>query len=163
GRQTDEERLAHHRAGDAGEEARQTSHPEAAGAGGALSSRLDQGRRPGARSVCGRGHDGGGGHGTPAPLCWRGTGGGQLEDRRPSHRSCPRPLSGPQEGGEKFMPGRTLAVLNGGELSRAVVQLGQELGLEALSEVRVARRIWGAERYIDVILIHPQTRKTLGL
>jgi hypothetical protein len=44
-----------------------------------------------------------------------------------------------------------------------VAQLGQELGLEALSEVRVARRIWGAERYIDVILIHPQTRKTLGL
>jgi hypothetical protein len=61
------------------------------------------------------------------------------------------------------MPGRTLAVLNGDELTRAVAQLGQELGLEALSEVRVARRIWGAERYIDVILIHPQTRKTLGL
>jgi hypothetical protein len=61
------------------------------------------------------------------------------------------------------MPGRTLAVLNGDELTRAVAQLGQELGLEALSEVRVARRIWGAERYIDIILIHPQTRKTLGL
>ena len=61
------------------------------------------------------------------------------------------------------MPGRTLAVLNGDELTRAVAQLGQELGLEALSEVRVARRIWGAERYIDVILVHPQTRKTLGL
>jgi hypothetical protein len=61
------------------------------------------------------------------------------------------------------MPGRTLAVLNGDELTRAVAQLGQQLGLEALSEVRVARRIWGAERYIDVILIHPQTRKTLGL
>jgi PD-(D/E)XK nuclease superfamily protein len=61
------------------------------------------------------------------------------------------------------MPGRTLAVLNGDELTRAVAQLGQELGLEALSEVRVARRIWGAERYIDVILIHPHTRKTLGL
>jgi hypothetical protein len=29
--------------------------------------------------------------------------------------------------------------------------------------VRVARRIWGAIRKIDVVLIHPQTRKTLGV
>ena len=61
------------------------------------------------------------------------------------------------------MSGRTLAVLNGDDLTRAVAQLGQELGLEALCEVRVARRIWGAERYIDIILIHPHTRKTLGV
>ena len=61
------------------------------------------------------------------------------------------------------MPGRTLAVANGHELTRAVAQLGEQIGLEAMQEVRVARRIWGAERYIDVILIHPQTRKTLGL
>ena len=61
------------------------------------------------------------------------------------------------------MPGRTLAVANGQELSRAVARLGEQIGLEAMQEVRVARRIWGAERYIDVILIHPHTRKTLGL
>jgi|SRR2546422_8634697 len=61
------------------------------------------------------------------------------------------------------MPGRTLAVANGNELTKVVVQLGRELGLEAIEQVRVARRIWGAERYIDVVLIHPQTRKTLGL
>ena len=29
--------------------------------------------------------------------------------------------------------------------------------------MRVARRIWGAERHIDVVLIHPLSRKTLGL
>jgi hypothetical protein len=61
------------------------------------------------------------------------------------------------------MPGRALAVANGGELARLVVQLGRDLGLEPMEQVRVARRIWGAERYIDVVLTHPQTRKTLGL
>ena len=61
------------------------------------------------------------------------------------------------------MPGRSLAVANGEGLVRAVVQLGADLGLEAMEQVRVARRIWGAERKIDVVLIHPQTRKTLGL
>jgi hypothetical protein len=61
------------------------------------------------------------------------------------------------------MPGRALAVANGGELARLVIQLGRDLGLEPMEQVRVARRIWGAERYIDVVLTHPQTRKTLGL
>lgn len=61
------------------------------------------------------------------------------------------------------MPGRALAVANGDELAKAVVQTGLDLGLEAMEQVRVARRIWGAERYIDVVLTHPQTRKTLGL
>lgn len=61
------------------------------------------------------------------------------------------------------MPGRSNAVLNGDELARLVVSLGQSLGLETLEQVRVARRIWGAERFIDVVLIQPVTRKTLGL
>jgi len=61
------------------------------------------------------------------------------------------------------MPGRSLAVANGEELARAVAQLGRELGLEPMEQVRVARRIWGSERYIDVVLTHPPTRKTLGL
>ena len=61
------------------------------------------------------------------------------------------------------MAGRALAVSNGDELARLVVALGQQLGLEAKEQVKVARRIWGAERRIDVVLIHPATRKTLGL
>ena len=61
------------------------------------------------------------------------------------------------------MSGRALAVANGDGLAKAVVQLGRDLGLEAIEQVRVARRIWGAERYIDVVLTHPQTRKTLGV
>src|SRR6516164_3374159 len=61
------------------------------------------------------------------------------------------------------MPGRGLAVTNGDELVNAVVTLAHELGLESREQVRVARRIWGAIRHIDVVLTHPQTRKTLGL
>ena len=61
------------------------------------------------------------------------------------------------------MPGRANAVSNGDGLVKAVAQLAQELGLEAKEQVRVARRIWGAVRKIDVVLTHPQTRKTLGI
>ena len=61
------------------------------------------------------------------------------------------------------MPGKGLAVTNGDELVQAVAQLGQALGLETRQQVRVARRIWGAIRHIDVVLTHPQTRKTLGI
>ena len=61
------------------------------------------------------------------------------------------------------MAGRALAVSNGDELAKLVMTLGQQLGLEAKEQVRVARRIWGAERRIDVVLIHPATRKTLGI
>jgi len=61
------------------------------------------------------------------------------------------------------MAGRALAVSNGDELAKAVVELGRMLGLESKEQVRVARRIWGAERRIDVVLIHPATRKTLGV
>jgi hypothetical protein len=61
------------------------------------------------------------------------------------------------------MPGRAVAVTSGDELVKRVSDLGRELGLEAREQVRVARRIWGAVRKIDVVLIHPQTRKTLGI
>jgi hypothetical protein len=61
------------------------------------------------------------------------------------------------------MPGRATAVSNGDDLVKVVAQLAQELGLEAKEQVRVARRIWGAVRKIDVVLTHPQTRKTLGI
>ena len=61
------------------------------------------------------------------------------------------------------MPGKGLAVSNGEELVRSVIALAAGLGLETKQQVRVARRIWGAVRHIDVVLIHPQTRKTLGV
>jgi hypothetical protein len=61
------------------------------------------------------------------------------------------------------MPGKGLAVSNGDELVRAVAELAQTFGLESRKQVRVARRIWGAIRHIDVVITHPQTRKTLGV
>jgi len=61
------------------------------------------------------------------------------------------------------MPGKATAVSNGDELVKAVAQLSRDLGLEAKEQVRVARRIWGAVRKIDVVLTHPETRKTLGV
>jgi hypothetical protein len=61
------------------------------------------------------------------------------------------------------MAGRGLAVANGDDLVKAVAELSRELGLECREQVRVARRIWGAIRHIDVVITHPQTRKTLGV
>jgi hypothetical protein len=61
------------------------------------------------------------------------------------------------------MAGKALAVANGEELAKAVVLLAAQLGLETHEQVRVARRIWGAIRHIDVVVTHPQTRKTLGI
>lgn len=61
------------------------------------------------------------------------------------------------------MPGKAVAVANGEDLVKGVIQLATELGLEWRKQVRVARRIWGAIRHIDVVVTHPQTRKTLGI
>lgn len=61
------------------------------------------------------------------------------------------------------MAGKALAVSNGDELAKLVAQLAHDLGLEAKEQVKVARRIWGAVRRIDVVITHAQTRKTLGV
>ncbi len=61
------------------------------------------------------------------------------------------------------MPGRSTAVRNGDDLKSAVAELGRELGLEVRTEARVGRRIWGAQRRIDVVMTHPNTRLRLGL
>jgi hypothetical protein len=61
------------------------------------------------------------------------------------------------------MPGRATAVFSGDELVQAVRQLATSLGLQARTQVRVARRIWGAVRRIDIVLTHAETRRTLGI
>lgn len=61
------------------------------------------------------------------------------------------------------MPGRASAVQSGQELERAVAEVGRSLGLELRQQVRVGRRLWGAERRIDVILTHREARRSLGL
>lgn len=61
------------------------------------------------------------------------------------------------------MPGGAAAVSSGSGLRQTVVYLGERLGLEVRIEVRVGRRVWGAVRYIDVVLTHPTTRLALGV
>jgi PD-(D/E)XK nuclease superfamily domain len=61
------------------------------------------------------------------------------------------------------MPGKATAVKTGDELVQAVASLAGSLGLQVRTQVRVARRIWGAVRRIDVVLTHAETRRTLGL
>lgn len=61
------------------------------------------------------------------------------------------------------MAGKALAVHNGDELVQEVVKIAKELGLETKEQFHVARRIWGANRKIDVILIESKSRKTLGV
>jgi hypothetical protein len=61
------------------------------------------------------------------------------------------------------MAGRATAVRSGDDLVRDVAELAVGLGLQVRTQVRVARRIWGAVRKIDVVLTHVETRRTLGI
>src|SRR5262245_58239230 len=61
------------------------------------------------------------------------------------------------------MSGRATAVQTGDQLCKVVTALGRELGLEAREQLRLGRRIWGAERRIDVILTNPADRRRLGV
>ncbi|HEY6559463.1 MAG TPA: PD-(D/E)XK nuclease superfamily protein [Polyangiaceae bacterium] len=61
------------------------------------------------------------------------------------------------------MAGKATAVSSGDALCKTVVALGHSLGLVAREQFRCGRRIWGAERYIDVILTHVESRRRLGL
>ena len=58
--------------------------------------------------------------------------------------------------------GRT-TITSGAELERAVETLAHSLGLQARTQVRVARRLWGAERRIDLVLRHPDSERSLGI
>ena len=61
------------------------------------------------------------------------------------------------------MSGGSEAVSSGDSLVKAVAALARGLGLEPREQVRVGRRIWGAERRIDVVLTHPVQRRRLGV
>ncbi len=61
------------------------------------------------------------------------------------------------------MPGKATAVYNGDELVQEVIKIAKKLGLENKEQFHVARRIWGANRKIDVVLIESKSRKTLGV
>jgi hypothetical protein len=61
------------------------------------------------------------------------------------------------------MPGRERAVAGGNELVKQVVAVAQGLGLETREQFRAGRRIWGAERRIDIVVTNPATRQRLGI
>ncbi len=61
------------------------------------------------------------------------------------------------------MPGRGAAPTSGQHLEDKVADLARRLGLEARSQVRVGKRLWGADRVIDLILTEPNQRKSLGI
>jgi len=61
------------------------------------------------------------------------------------------------------MAGKSGAVHSGNSLTKRVCVLAKTLGMEAKTEYKVGRRIWGAGRRIDIVLRYPQTGKTLGI
>lgn len=61
------------------------------------------------------------------------------------------------------MPGRGKAVASGRLLEEAVEALAQDLKLQSRRQYKLGRRIWGAERRIDVVLTEPGSRRRLGV
>jgi hypothetical protein len=61
------------------------------------------------------------------------------------------------------MAGKAAAVASGDALVKDVAALGVHLGLQAREQFRCGRRIWGAERFIDVVLTEPVMRRRLGV
>lgn len=61
------------------------------------------------------------------------------------------------------MAGGAKAVTSGDDLVSAVANLGTDLKLDVRKQYKVARRIWGAVRNIDVVMRDTKTSKTLGI
>lgn len=56
-----------------------------------------------------------------------------------------------------------MQIESGRDLERAVVRVGEALGLEAETQVPLGQRIWGRNRRIDVVLTRPDTGVMLGV
>ena len=52
---------------------------------------------------------------------------------------------------------------SGRSLETAVAAIGRGLDLQVRRQVKVGRRIWGAERHIDVVLTESELRRSLGI
>ena len=61
------------------------------------------------------------------------------------------------------MAGGASAVSSGAELERAVADLAASLGLEVRQQVKVGRRLWGAQRLIDVVVTRAELNQSLGI
>lgn len=61
------------------------------------------------------------------------------------------------------MAGKGKAVHSGNDLRDEVARVARDLDLDVRTEVRVARRLWGAVRQIDVIVSDRLSRRSLGI
>ena len=61
------------------------------------------------------------------------------------------------------MSGGRTAIASGTDLEREVESLAERLGLHVGSQVKVGRRLWGAERRIDLVLRHTGSGRSLGV
>ena len=61
------------------------------------------------------------------------------------------------------MPGGAAAVASGADLEREVAALATRIGLDVGPQVKIGRRLWGAERSIDVVVSRPASNQSLGI
>ncbi len=61
------------------------------------------------------------------------------------------------------MAGKAKAVASGASLESQVREIARSLGLVVRAQVRVGRRLWGAERKIDLVVTDRETRRALGI
>ena len=61
------------------------------------------------------------------------------------------------------MAGGATAVASGADLEREVAALAMRIGLGVRRQVKVGRRLWGAERSIDVVVTRPDSSQSLGI
>ena len=61
------------------------------------------------------------------------------------------------------MSGGRTAIASGTDLEREVARLAEDLGLRVGNQVKVGRRLWGAERRIDLVLRHADSGRSLGI
>jgi hypothetical protein len=61
------------------------------------------------------------------------------------------------------MSGGRAAMSSGTDLEREVANMAQRLGLRVGRQIKVGRRLWGAERRIDLVLRHADSDRSLGI
>ena len=61
------------------------------------------------------------------------------------------------------MAGGQTAISSGTNLEEEVAGIAERLGLRVGNQVRVGRRLWGAERRIDLVLRHTGSGRSLGI
>ena len=52
---------------------------------------------------------------------------------------------------------------SGADLEQQVATIAERLGLHVGKQIRVGRRLWGAERRIDLVLRHGDSGRSLGI